>query len=320
MAQALSSTDLKFPVWSEKYTGKVRDVYNIAEEVLVLVASDRISAFDHVLSRPIPFKGQVLNQTAAYFMEATRDVCPNHVLAVPDPNVTIGVKCTAFPVELVVRGYLAGHAWRTYKAGGRVLCGVTMPDGLRENDPFPTPIITPTTKSKIGHDEDISEIEITKSGLVDPSYWEQIRHYALALYKRGSEMAADKGLLLVDTKYEFGLTRQEQVILIDEVHTPDSSRYFFKEGYADRQSRGEAQPQLSKEFVREWLMERGFMGRDGDVMPTMDDAFVGTVTERYIGLYERVTGRSFERADTHHIEQRIQANVLASLEAMGLLK
>jgi phosphoribosylaminoimidazole-succinocarboxamide synthase len=273
-----------------------------------------------VLSRPIPFKGQVLNQTAAYFMEATRDVCPNHVLAVPDPNVTIGVKCTAFPVELVVRGYLAGHAWRTYKAGGRVLCGVTMPDGLRENDPFPTPIITPTTKSKIGHDEDISEIEITKSGLVDPSYWEQIRHYALALYKRGSEMAADKGLLLVDTKYEFGLTRQEQVILIDEVHTPDSSRYFFKEGYADRQSRGEAQPQLSKEFVREWLMERGFMGRDGDVMPTMDDAFVGTVTERYIGLYERVTGRSFERADTHHIEQRIQANVLASLEAMGLLK
>ena len=311
----LSATDFQFPHQLSKYSGKVRDVYNIADEYLVIVASDRISAFDYILPRPIPYKGQVLNQLSAHFFAQVKDIVPVHVVATPDPSVTIGLKCKAYPVEVVVRGYLAGHAWRTYAAGGRELCGVKLPDGLKQNDRLPEPIITPATKSMIGHDEDISEAEILKSGLVDGDEWAEIRHYALELFKRGTEMAAKQGLILVDTKYEFG-SFGDRIHVIDEIHTPDSSRYFYTEGYEDRQARGEQQQQLSKEFVREWLMENGFQGRDGDVMPEMTDAFVQLVSDRYIQLYEQVTGKTFVKADQTDVVARIYAAVNPVLDSL----
>ena len=318
MAQALSTTDLTFPVPFEKYQGKVRDNYHVGE-MMVLVASDRISAFDVVLPRAIPFKGQVLNQTAAYFLEATRDIAPNHLELVADPNVTIGRACDPLPVEMVVRAYLCGHAWRVYKAGGRVLCGVSLPDGLQENDPLPNPIITPTTKSMIGHDEDISEQDILRSGLIPSDIWGQLCYYSLGLFHKGQKMAKDKGLILADTKYEFGLWDGE-VMLIDEIHTPDSSRYFYADGFDERQAKGEPQRQLSKEFVRQWLIENGFQGEEGQVIPEMDDAFVDLVSKRYIELYETITGRKFEKADTSNLPERIEKNVMLALEKLGMKK
>lgn len=318
MSKALTSTNLHFPVRFEKYSGKVRDTYRLAESVMVLVASDRISAFDVVLPQGIPFKGQVLNQTAAYFLEATRDIAPNHLISVPDPNVTLGLACKPIPLEMVVRGYLCGHAWRTYAAGGRMLCGNVLPEGLKENDRLPNPIVTPTTKSMIGHDEDITEQEIIKSKLVEPDVWAEMKYYALALFQRGTEMAEEKGLILADTKYEFGYHDGDQVTLIDEIHTPDSSRYFYIDGYAERQANGEPQRQLSKEFVRKWLMENGFQGQEGQKIPEMSPAFVEEISARYIELYETVTGRKFMRADTTNIEARIERNVMSALDAIGM--
>jgi phosphoribosylaminoimidazole-succinocarboxamide synthase len=317
MAEALLETRLTFAVPFTKYAGKVRDTYHVGE-LMVLVASDRISAFDVVLPRGIPFKGQVLNQTAAYFLEATRDIAPNHLVSIPDPNVTIGLHCRPIPIEMVVRGYLCGHAWRVYAAGGRMLCGVQLPEGLRENDPFPAPIITPSTKSTIGHDEDISEREILKSGLVDGQTWEEMKYYALALFQRGQAMAREKGLLLADTKYEFGYQEGDKVTLIDEIHTPDSSRYFYSEGFDERQSQGKEQRQLSKEFVRKWLIENGFQGKEGQQVPPMTDRFVEEVSERYIHVHETITGNPFQRADTTTIADRIERNVMEELRRLGL--
>jgi phosphoribosylaminoimidazole-succinocarboxamide synthase len=282
----------KFPKQTAFYKGKVRDVYTIEDKTMVMVASDRISAFDVVLPRPIPFKGQVLNQVAAIMLNATRDIVPNWVKAVPLPNVTIGLKCETFPVEMVVRGNLTGHAWRTYKSGKRELCGVTMPEGLKENDFFPTPIITPTTKAHEGHDEDISREDIIAKGLVTKEDYEQLEKYTLALFARGKELAAARGLILVDTKYEFGKIG-DTIYVIDEIHTPDSSRYFYAEGYEEKQKADEPQKQLSKEFVREWLMANGFQGKDGQQVPEMTDEFVSTVSERYIELFENITGQQF---------------------------
>ena len=318
MINALQSTDLTFPIRYEKYEGKVRDNYNLQDQLLVLIATDRISAFDVILPRAIPFKGQVLNQTAAYFLEATRDIAPNHLIATPDPNVMLGLACKPIMVEVVVRGYLCGHAWRVYKTGERMLCGATMPDDLREGDPFPEPLITPSTKSLIGHDEDISEAEIVKSGLVDPQDWGQIKYYALELFKRGQEMAREKGLILADTKYEFGHHEGEKIMLIDEIHTPDSSRYFYADGYEERQNRGEAQKQLSKEFVRKWLMENGFQGKDGQQVPEMTDELLAEVSNRYIEVYETVTGQTFVKGDQGNIHQRIETNVMDALRQMGM--
>lgn len=274
------------------YKGKVRDVYSIAEDKLVMVVSDRISAFDVILPRPIPYKGQVLNQTAAYFLNATKDIVRNWLLASPLPNVSIGMKCTTYPIEVVVRGYLAGHAWRTYSSGLRELCGVALPEGLKENDVLPTPIITPTTKAHEGHDEDISRAQIIERGLLTAAEYDNLCRIALALYARGQEMANSRGLILVDTKYEFGHLNGE-VILIDEIHTPDSSRYFYLEGYQARQDKGEAQLQLSKEFVRQWLIENGFQGKDGQQVPEMTDTWVNEISARYIQLFEAVTGQKF---------------------------
>ncbi|MCI4666935.1 MAG: phosphoribosylaminoimidazolesuccinocarboxamide synthase [Bacteroidia bacterium] len=313
MQKAISNTSFDFPGQRDRYQGKVRDVYNIAEEYLVIVASDRISAFDHILPRPIPHKGQVLNQTAAFFFDAVKDIVPVHVVSTPDPNVTIGLNCNSIPIEVVVRGYLAGHAWREYNSGKREICGVPLPDGLKEADKLPEPIITPATKSTIGHDEDISEREILQSGLLEQEEWGRIKHYALALFKKGTEMAAEQGLILVDTKYEFGYYRDD-IYLIDEVHTPDSSRYYYAEGYEERQANGEAQRQLSKEFVREWLMENGFQGKDGQEMPEMPDDFMNLVTARYVELYEKITGQTFKPADTTDIDERIWGNVLPELQ------
>ncbi|RMG67480.1 MAG: phosphoribosylaminoimidazolesuccinocarboxamide synthase [Bacteroidetes bacterium] len=316
MAHSILQTDFSFPGQRDLYRGKVRDVYNIGEEYLVIVASDRISAFDHILPAPIPFKGQVLNQISAHFFEAVKELVPTHVISVPDPNVTIGRKCKPILIEVVVRGYLAGHAWRVYKSGERTLCGVPLPEGLKEADKLPAPIITPATKSMIGHDEDISEREILKSGLLEPDEWAKIKHYALTLFEKGTEMAAERGLLLVDTKYEFGYWNDD-IYLIDEVHTPDSSRYYYAEGYADRQARGEAQRQLSKEFVREWLMDHGFQGKDGQQMPEMPADFVELVSNRYIELYERMTGKAFDRTPDPDPATRITQNVGAALKALG---
>jgi phosphoribosylaminoimidazole-succinocarboxamide synthase len=288
--------NFKFPKQTAFYKGKVRDVYTIEDKLMVMVVSDRISAFDVVLPRPIPYKGQVLNQVAAIMLEATRDIVPNWVKSVPLPNVTIGVKCETFPVEMVVRGNLTGHAWRTYKSGQRVLCGVTMPEGMKENDFFPTPIITPTTKAHEGHDEDISREEIIAQGLVNKDDYEQLEKYTLALFERGKEMAKKRGLILVDTKYEFGKAG-DTIVVIDEIHTPDSSRFFYAEGYEEKQKAGEAQKQLSKEFVREWLMENGFQGKDGQKVPEMTDAFIKSVSERYIELFENITGQKFVKED-----------------------
>ncbi|MBK8503081.1 MAG: phosphoribosylaminoimidazolesuccinocarboxamide synthase [Saprospiraceae bacterium] len=304
----LFETQFRFPGQTSFYRGKVRDVYTIGPH-LVMIASDRISAFDCILPKPIPHKGQVLNQTAAYFLHATKDIVPNWLIANPDPNVAIGLRCQPIKLEMVVRGYLAGHAWREYSAGKRTLCGVTMPQGLRESDPFPEPIITPATKAESGHDEDISAEEIISRRIVDSDLWEKLSAYSTALFKRGTEMAAKQGLILVDTKYEFGII-DDEVYLIDEIHTPDSSRYYYAEGYEDRQEKGEHQRQLSKEFVREWLMDHGFQGKEGQVMPDMPAGFVQTVSERYIELYERVTGIKFQPAAVNEdLDHRILKNV-----------
>jgi len=307
LANALMETRFQLPGQTSFYRGKVRDVYTVDDQ-LIMVASDRISAFDHVLPRAIPFKGQVLNQVATYFLQATAEIAPNWMQAVPDPNVTAGLACEPFKIEMVIRGYLAGHAWREYRDGKRTLCGAPMPEGLRESDRFPEPIITPATKAEEGHDEDISREEILAQGIVSPEDYEQLEAYTRALFQRGTEMAAEQGLILVDTKYEFG-KRDGKIYLIDEIHTPDSSRYFYADGYEERQQRGERQKQLSKEFVREWLMEHGFQGQEDQIMPVMPDAFVEQVSERYIELYEKLTGQAFQRATTDQIESRIQGNI-----------
>lgn len=311
---ALQKTDFQFPQQTKVYHGKVRDVYFIGEELLVMVASDRISAFDVILPEPIPFKGQVLNQIAGHMLDATADVVPNWKIASPDPNVTIGHRCEPFKVEMVIRGYLTGHAWRTYKSGLRTLCGVSLPEGLKEHDKLPTPIITPTTKADEGHDQDISKEEIIAQGIVSAEDYAVLEKYTHALFQRGTELAAKQGLILVDTKYEFG-KKNDQILLMDEIHTPDSSRYFYAEGYQDRQDKGEQQRQLSKEFVREWLIENDFMGKDGQRIPTMDAGFVNTVSERYIELFEQVTGKSFEKQDYSNAEERIMTSVSLFLQA-----
>ena len=311
---ALTATNFKLPGQTHFYKGKVRDVYTLENGLLVMVVSDRISAFDVVLPKGIPYKGQVLNQVAAHFLKATEDIVPNWVMAVPDPNVTIGKRCEPFKVEMVIRGYLSGHAAREYKLGKRMVCGVAMLDGLRESDPFPEPIITPTTKAEVGHDEDISREQIIASGLVSEEHYVQLEKYTRALYQRGQEMAAKQGLILVDTKYEFGLA-DGKIYLMDEIHTPDSSRYFYAEGYAERQEKGEAQRQLSKEFVRQWLIENGFMGKEGQQVPEMTEDFVKMVSERYIELYESVTGMKFQRVEAGEVEGRVEKNILAFLQA-----
>jgi phosphoribosylaminoimidazole-succinocarboxamide synthase len=312
---SLSRTDFHFPGQTGVYHGKVRDVYAFGA-YLLMVASDRISAFDVVLPRAIPGKGQVLNQLAEYFLRATADVVPNWLLEVPDPNVSFGYRCDAYPVEMVVRGYLAGHAWRTYRDSGRVLCGVPLPEGLCENDRLPEPLLTPTTKAHEGHDEDISREEILARGLVPEAEYVQLEAYARALFQRGTEMAAAQGLILVDTKYEFG-RRDGRVYLIDEVHTPDSSRYFYAEGYAERQAAGQPQRQLSKEFVREWLIANGFQGKNGQTVPEMSDEWVRQISSRYVELFERVTGRAFVPATETDVLGRIEANVNRLLSSRG---
>ncbi|MEO6037278.1 MAG: phosphoribosylaminoimidazolesuccinocarboxamide synthase [Saprospiraceae bacterium] len=308
---ALRETNFHLPGQTAFYRGKVRDVYTLGDRLL-LVASDRISAFDHVLPRAIPHKGAVLNQLAAHFLQATRDICPNWLLATPDPNVAIGQRCEPLRVEMVIRGYLAGHAARTYTAGGRLLCGVPLPEGMRENDALPEPIITPTTKAEAGHDQDISREEIITSGLVGASDYAYMEEYTRALFRRGTEMAAAQGLILVDTKYEFG-KKDGEIVLMDEIHTPDSSRYFYAEGYAGRQTKGEKQRQLSKEFVREWLIAKGFQGLSGQQMPELPDTFVAEITDRYVELFEQLTGLPFHRDETDDLAARIERNILAAL-------
>ncbi|MDZ7879091.1 MAG: phosphoribosylaminoimidazolesuccinocarboxamide synthase [Saprospiraceae bacterium] len=310
---ALSQTNFRLPNQTTFYRGKVRDVYTLADGRLVMVASDRISAFDHVLSRAIPFKGQVLNQIAAHFLAKTADICPNWLMATPDPNVALGYACEPFRVEMVIRGYLAGHAARTYIKGGRVLCGVTLPEGLKENDRLPEPIITPTTKASEGHDEDISKEDIIKEGIVSAEDYAELERLTRALFQRGTEMAAAQGLILVDTKYEFGRTKDGKIVVIDEIHTPDSSRYFYTEGYAERQKTGEKQRQLSKEFVREWLMANNFQGLEGQTMPVMPDEFVESTSRRYIELFEKITGQAFQKSDTTNILKRIRKNIVAHI-------
>lgn len=309
----LTKTDFNFPGQTAVYHGKVRDVYSVGNDLLVMVATDRISAFDVILPKGIPFKGQVLNQIAAQFLEATSDIVPNWRLASPDPMVTVGYRCEGFPVEMIIRGYLTGSAWREYAAGNRTLCGVTLPEGMRENQRFPEPIITPTTKAEAGHDENISREEIIAQGIVDKDDYELMERYTRALFRRGSEMAAEKGLILVDTKYEFG-KRDGKIYLIDEIHTPDSSRYFYADGYEERFEKGEPQRQLSKEFVRQWLIEHGFMGKAGQTVPEMTDAYCESVSERYIELYEHITGERFVKSDEHDLAARIERNVTQWLE------
>lgn len=311
----LLKTDYNFPGQTAVYHGKVRDVYSIGDDLLVMVATDRISAFDVILPKGIPYKGQVLNQIASEFLEATADIVPNWRLATPDPMVTVGYRCEGFPVEMIIRGYLTGSAWREYAAGNRELCGVRLPDGMRENERFPEPIITPTTKAAEGHDENISREEIIAQGLVSEEDYKQMEAYTRALFARGTAMAAEKGLILVDTKYEFG-KRDGKVILIDEIHTPDSSRYFYADGYEERFEKGEAQRQLSKEFVRQWLIDHGFMGKEGQQVPEMTDEFCRQVSERYIELYEHITGRKFEPADASDLTARIEKNVLDCIDRL----
>lgn len=311
--QAIRETDFHFPNQSNVYHGKVRDVYTVGDK-LVVIASDRISAFDHILPKPIPYKGAVLNQIAAHFLEATKDIVPNWLMAVPHPNVSIGKKCEPVRVEMVIRGYLAGHAAREYKAGRRTLCGVHLPEGLKENDKLPSPIITPSTKAIEGHDEDISREEILKRNIVSEVVYTQMERYTRAIFERGQKIANERGLILVDTKYEFGIS-EGKVMLIDEIHTPDSSRYFYLDGYDERQTKGEPQKQLSKEFVREWLMANGFQGKDGQQMPDMPDDFVDTISARYIELYEIVTGNKFVRDNSPDVFQSIQSSVLNYLSA-----
>jgi phosphoribosylaminoimidazole-succinocarboxamide synthase len=306
---ALTETHFKFPKQTAFYKGKVRDVYTIDNKYLVMIVSDRISAFDVVLPKGIPYKGQVLNQIAAKFLKATEDIVPNWVLAVPDPVVTVGRMCDPFKVEMVIRGYMAGHAWRTYSSGKRELCGVTLPEGLKENDKLPEPIITPTTKASVGHDEDISREEILKQGIVSKEHYEQLEKYTRALFKRGTEIAKEMGLILVDTKYEFGLGTDGKVYLIDEIHTPDSSRYFVSEGYEDRQKKGEEQKQLSKEFVRQWLIANGFQGKDGQKVPEMSEEWVNQISDRYIELFEKVAGEKFVRHPVKDLQNRVNTNI-----------
>lgn len=306
--QAITATNFNFPKQTNVYKGKVRDVYTIDNKYLVMVASDRISAFDVVLPKGIPYKGQVLNLIAAKFLNATKDIVPNWLLGTPHPTVSVGKMCQPFKVEMVIRGYLAGHAARTYNSGKRVLCGVTLPEGLKENDKLPEPIITPTTKAAEGHDEDISREEILKQGIVEEKYYVQLEKYTRALYQRGQEIANKMGLILVDTKYEFGLYNGE-VTLMDEIHTPDSSRYFYLEGYDERQKKGEEQKQLSKEFVRRWLIENGFQGKDGQKVPEMSEAWVNEISDRYIELYEKVTGEKFVRHTSDNLVNEIDKKV-----------
>ncbi|MGN0049091.1 MAG: phosphoribosylaminoimidazolesuccinocarboxamide synthase [Bacteroides sp.] len=307
--KALTATDFNFPGQTSVYHGKVRDVYNINGEKLVMVATDRISAFDVILPKGIPFKGQMLNQIAAKFLDATTDICPNWKLATPDPMVTVGVLCEGFPVEMIVRGYLCGSAWRAYKSGVREICGVRLPEGMKENQKFPEPIITPTTKAEIGeHDADISKEEILARGLATPEEYALLEKYTLALFQRGTEIAAERGLILVDTKYEFG-KHNGTIYLMDEIHTPDSSRYFYSEGYEERFAKGEPQKQLSKEFVREWLMDNGFQGKEGQQVPEMTDEIVQSISDRYIELYEHITGETFVKEESGDIAARIEKNV-----------
>lgn len=306
--QALTQSTFQFPGQINTYHGKVRDVHTLNNGMLVMVASDRISAFDHILPKGIPYKGQVLNQVAALFLNATQDIVPNWLLATPDPNVAVGLQCEPIRLEMVIRGYLAGHAAREYAAGKRSLCGVSLPEGLKENDQLPHPIITPATKADEGHDEDISREEILARGIVSEETYNLLEQYTYQLFERGSQMAAQRGLILVDTKYEFGF-HNGKIYLMDEIHTPDSSRYFYQEGYEERQNNGVPQKQLSKEFVRQWLIEKGFQGREGDIMPAMPDDFVQTVSDRYIELYELITGEKFVKADTANMAARITDNV-----------
>ena len=307
--KALTHTDFNFPGQKSVYHGKVRDVYNINDELMVMVATDRISAFDVILPKGIPFKGQVLNQIAATFLDATSDIVPNWKLATPDPMVTVGLKCEGFRVEMIIRGYLTGSAWREYQNGCRELCGVKLPEGMKENQKFPPPIITPTTKADAGHDENISKEEIIAQGLVSKEDYELMEKYTYALFARGTEMAAEKGLILVDTKYEFG-KKDGKVYLIDEIHTPDSSRYFYADGYQEKFEKGEPQKQLSKEFVRQWLIDHNFMGKEGQQVPEMTDEYVNSVSDRYIELYEHIVGQKFNKADNHDdLATRIEKNV-----------
>ena len=316
MANTLVSTDFHFPGQTAVYHGKVRDVYTINDDIMVMIATDRISAFDVILPKGIPYKGQVLNQIAATFLDATADIVPNWKLATPDPMVTVGYKCEGFRVEMIIRGYLTGSAWREYQAGCRELCGVKLPEGMRENERFPEPIITPTTKADAGHDENISREEIIRQGIVSAEDYAVMEKYTRALFAKGTEMAAEKGLILVDTKYEFG-KRDGKVILIDEIHTPDSSRYFYADGYEERFEAGEPQRQLSKEFVRQWLIQNGFMGKAGQKVPEMTPDFIESVSNRYIELYEHITGKEFVKAPEAHLVERIERNVLDCLDRLN---
>ena len=315
MSSTITTTNFNFPGQKSVYRGKVREVYNINDDLLVMIATDRLSAFDVVLPKGIPYKGQILNQIATQFMKMTQDIVPNWLIATPDPNVAVGHLCEPFKVEMVIRGYVSGHAAREYAVGKRTLCGVTMPEGLKENDRFSTPIITPTTKADNGsHDEDISREAILSKGIVTEEDYLVLEQYTRALFQRGTEIAASRGLILVDTKYEFGKTKDGQIVLIDEIHTPDSSRYFYAEGYQERQDKGEEQKQLSKEFVRRWLIENGFQGQEGQQIPDMTDTYIESVSERYIELYENILGEQFVKADISNINERIEKNVVAFLE------
>ena len=310
----ITTTNFNFPNQKSVYHGKVREVYNINDNLLVMVATDRLSAFDVVMPKGIPYKGQILNQIATKFMELTQDIVPNWLIATPDPSVAVGHLCEPFKVEMVIRGYLAGHSAREYALGKRILCGVSLPEGLKENDKFPTPIITPSTKADNGeHDEDISREDILRNGIVSEEDYLVLEKYTRALYQRGTEIAASRGLILVDTKYEFGKTKEGKIVLIDEIHTPDSSRYFYAEGYQERQDRGEAQKQLSKEFVRQWLIANGFQGKEGQQIPEMTEEYIASVSERYIELYENILGEKFIKADISNINERIEKNVLVYL-------
>lgn len=314
--KTITDTNYTFPGQTHVYKGKVREVYSLDNDLLVMIATDRLSAFDVVMPKGIPYKGQILNQIATKMMRDTEDLVPNWLAATPDPNVAVGKKCDPFKVEMVIRGYMSGHAAREYKAGKRMLCGVPLPEGMKENDKFPQPIITPATKAEMGdHDEDISKEDILKRGIVSAEDYAVLEDYTHKLFQRGTEIAAERGLILVDTKYEFGKTAEGEIVLIDEIHTPDSSRYFYADGYAERQEKGEAQKQLSKEFVRQWLISNGFQGLEGQTLPEMTDAYIETVSERYIELYENITGETFVKADLSDIDKRIETNVLNYLNA-----
>ena len=314
MKNTIVKTEFNFPGQNNLYKGKVRDVYSINEDKLIMIATDRISAFDCVLPKGIPFKGQVLNQIASSFLKATSDIVPNWLETTPDPSVSVGKRCAPFKVEMVIRGYLTGHAWREYRDGKRMICGVPMPDGMKENDKFPAPLLTPTTKATVGHDEDISREEILAQGIVEESDYIQLENYTRALFERGSQIAAARGLILVDTKYEFGKDSEGVITLIDEIHTPDSSRYFYKDGYQQKQNNGEKQKQLSKEFVRQWLIENGFQGKEGQDIPFMSEEFVASVSERYIELFEHITGEKFVKQEVDDVLERVENNILTYLQ------